>query len=61
MNLSHQTDFFSGASWANGKWYAVTDTGHKLITCDTTTGVNTVIATLSSITGEPNRIAMEPR
>ncbi len=59
-NLSGQTDFFAGSSWANGKWYAINYTAHQLVTCDTTTGANTVLGVVSPISGSTIGLAWNP-
>ena len=59
--LSYQgTDYFAGASWINGKWYAVTHLTRNLITCDTGSGQNTLIGNIGNISGDPVAMCWDP-
>lgn len=59
--LSYQgADYFTGASWAIGKWYAVTFLTHNLVTCDTITGQNTIIGNIGQVTGTPVALCWDP-
>ena len=59
--LSYQgTDYFAGASWINGKWYALTHLTRNLITCDTGSGQNTLIGNIGNISGDPVAMCWDP-
>jgi hypothetical protein len=59
--LSYQgADYFAGASWANGKWFAITHLTHKLIICDTITGQNTIIGNIGTVSGDPVALCWDP-
>ena len=59
--LSYQgADYFAGASWVNGRWYAVTHLTRNLVICDTNTGQNTVIGNIGIVNGEPVALCWDP-